>query len=120
MSRAVVWPALLVLPIFGQQTVNSASVSGRVTDPSGALMPGARVVARQLETNLTSTAVTDAEGWFRFPYLKLGPYEIKVHHEGFADVSRPITVSVGSAFDITVTLSIESAQSRGSPSSASA
>ena len=45
-----------------QETVNYASVSGRVTDPSGAVVPGAQVTARQTDTNLTGEATTDGEG----------------------------------------------------------
>ena len=47
----------------------------------------AQVTARQMDTNLTSIANTDREGRFRFPYLRVGHYEIKVHHEGFAEWS---------------------------------
>src|SRR5437773_10575631 len=83
-----------------QETVNYASVSGRVTDPQGAVVPGAHVTARQTETNVSADAVTDAEGRFRFPYLKVGPYEIDVHLDGFADVRRRVTLTIGSAFDL--------------------
>jgi protocatechuate 3,4-dioxygenase beta subunit len=89
-GRSVFW---IVLAVFGlllgstkalsaQETVNNASVSGRVTDPSGAVVAGAEVVARQIETNLTNTASTDSEGRFRFPYLQVGTYEIKIRRPG--------------------------------------
>src|SRR5204863_3267778 len=71
-----------------QETVNSASVSGRVTDPQGAVVPGAAVIARQMETNVSRDTVTDHEGRFRLPYLKVGRYEISVRLQGFADVTR--------------------------------
>ena len=65
---------------------------GIVSDASGAVVGGAKVTARQLETNLTATEKTDREGRFRFPYLKVGQYEIKVQHAGFADQTRSLTV----------------------------
>ena len=65
-----------------QETINNASVGGRVTDPQGAVVPGAEVSARQTDTNVTAEATTDVEGRFRFPYLRVGPYELKVRHQG--------------------------------------
>jgi outer membrane receptor protein involved in Fe transport len=98
---------LLSVPARAQETVNSASVSGRVTDPQSAVVPGALVVAKQTETNVQAEAVTDREGRFRFPYLKVGPYEITVHLQGFATATRVLTVTVGSAFDLPIQLSLE-------------
>jgi len=95
----------------GQETINSASVSGRVTDPQNAVIPGALVVARQTATNVQVEAVTDREGRFRFPYLKVGPYEITVHVQGFATATRVLTLTVGAAFDLTFPLSLESVNS---------
>ena len=89
-----------------QETINYASVSGRVTDPQGAVVPGAQVSARQTDTNVTAETVTDSEGRFRFPYLKVGPYELKVHLQGFADSTRTLTLTVGSAFDLPIALSV--------------
>jgi len=45
-----------------QETVNYASVSGRVTDSQSAVVPGARVTARQTDTNVKAETDTDAEG----------------------------------------------------------
>ena len=96
----------LSLPAFAQETVNSASVSGRVTDPQGAVVPGALVVALQTDTNIQSEAVTDRDGRFRFPYLKVGPYEVTVHLQGFSAPTRTLMLTVGSAFDISVALTL--------------
>ena len=92
--------------VLAQETINNASVSGRVTDPSGAVVQGARITARQTATNLTSTAITDADGRFRFAYLRLGPYEIKVQQPGFRDALRSLTLTVGSAFELPITLAV--------------
>ena len=96
---------------LAQETINYASISGRVTDPSGAVVEGAEVSARQVDTNLTSSATTEADGRFRFPYLRLGNYEVKVHKQGFADSATPLTLTVGSAFELPVTLKVAAAQS---------
>ena len=55
-----------------QETVNYASVSGDVTDPSGGVVAGADITARQIDTNVISSTTTDSEGRFRFPYLRWG------------------------------------------------
>jgi outer membrane receptor protein involved in Fe transport len=89
-----------------QETINSASVSGRVSDSQGGVVPGAQVTARQTETNVTAEATTDQDGRFRFPYLRVGPYEITVRLQGFADATRRVTAAVGGAYDLPVTLSV--------------
>ena len=86
--------------------MNSASVSGRVTDPQGAVVPGAQVSARQTETNVIRETVTDQDGRFRFPYLKVGRYEITVRLQGFADATRALTLTIGSAFELPMTLRV--------------
>jgi hypothetical protein len=93
-------------PVLAQQSVDYASLSGRVTDPQGAVIPGAHVSARQTATNVTAETVTDATGRFRFAHLNVGPYELKVRMQGFADLSRVLTLTVGSAFDLPLTLSV--------------
>ncbi len=89
-----------------QQSVGDASISGRVVDPSGAAVSGVPVMARHTDTNRASTAVTDHDGRFRFPYLKVGPYEIVVRQQGFQDFTRSLTLTVGSAFELPVPLAV--------------
>lgn len=92
--------------VLAQQSVDLASISGRVTDPSGAVVSGAGITARQTQTNLTSTAVSDEEGRFRLPYLRLGTYAITVRHPGFQDSVHQLTVTAGAAFELPVTLTL--------------
>ena len=93
-------------PAAAQETINYASVSGRVTDQQGEVVPGAAVTARQTQTNVTAMAATDQDGRFRFPFLRIGPYEIKVRLQGFADATQTLTLGVGSAFELPIVLAI--------------
>jgi hypothetical protein len=89
-----------------QETINQASISGRVADEQGSAVPGASVLARQTDTNLTIEATTDGNGRFRFPYMKLGPWTLTVSLAGFADERRSLTLSVGSAFELPIVLKV--------------
>jgi hypothetical protein len=98
-------PAIVCAGVaFGQETINTASLSGRVTDPSGATVQSVQISARQLDTNTTLAAATDREGRFRFPYLKVGRYEITFHKPGFAEQSQTLRLTAGSAFELPVSL----------------
>ena len=99
----------LVMPgLYAQQSVNNATVSGRVVDPTGAVVQKATVLARQTETGRSSSTETDRDGRFRFPYLKVGSYEIAVRCPGFSDASEELNLSVGSAFELLIPLSLAS------------
>jgi hypothetical protein len=91
---------------FAQQSIDAASVSGRVLDPSGAVVPGAQVQARHVETNAVATTVTDVSGRFRISALRIGQYELTIRQLGFADAVRQLTLTAGAAFEIPVTLSV--------------
>jgi len=105
--------AAALAPTAGaQETVNSASVSGRVTDPSGDVVQGAQVIARQTDTNLTRSTTTDPEGRFRFAYLKVGPYEIEVQAKGFAEVTRRLALTLGAAYELPVPLVIGTTETK--------
>lgn len=93
-------------PGAGQQTVDVGSISGRVLDQSGAAVPGASVTATHQATNIVASAISDADGRFRFPYLRIGDYAITVTLVGFKDVTRHLTISAGSAFVLPIRLDV--------------
>jgi len=92
--------------LAAQETINYGTISGRVTDPQGAVVPGASVTVRQSETNLTRDTLTDPEGRFRFPYLRVGRYDVVVHLAGFTDATQTVNVTVGSAFELPLRLGL--------------
>ena len=91
---------------YAQETINQATIAGRVLDPQSAAVPGALVSVHQTDTNVTVEATTDADGRFRFPYLRIGPYEVTAKLRGFKDHARTLVLSAGSAFDISITLEL--------------
>jgi len=68
-------------PLFAQQI--TGSVRGTVADSSGALVAGATVTARQLETGLGRTATTDRSGNYLLLELPVGHYALEVTSKGF-------------------------------------
>jgi len=58
--------------------VGTASIRGSVSDPSGGVVPGARVVVKNVQTGITSNLTTDTDGRYVAPTLPIGTYEISV------------------------------------------
>ncbi|HXK03790.1 MAG TPA: carboxypeptidase-like regulatory domain-containing protein [Verrucomicrobiae bacterium] len=59
------------------------SIAGTVSDPSGGLMPDVVVAARNMDTGVARSATTNADGFYAFPALPEGQYELGVEHAGF-------------------------------------
>ena len=79
--------ALLLALVFSVQLSHAqgttASVSGTVSDPSGAVVPGAKITATNTATGLTYLATTDGAGLYRIPQLPPGSYTLQVSSSGF-------------------------------------
>ncbi len=67
----------------------SAGITGTVTDPSGAAVPGAAVTAKDMNRGTEWPTQTNAEGIYAFPRIPVGTYELKVEMRGFKTVIRP-------------------------------
>jgi hypothetical protein len=65
------------------QAVSVASVTGRVTDPSGAVLAGARIIMTAVETNVSHSTTSDSGGSYSFPALPIGQYTMNVVAPGF-------------------------------------
>ncbi|HST23500.1 MAG TPA: carboxypeptidase regulatory-like domain-containing protein [Blastocatellia bacterium] len=96
------------LPAMAQQAVTSATLSGHVEDKDGANISGATATAINLDRNQSWTAKSDEKGHFRFSLLPVGPYQIKIEHEGFTTYNYELTLLVGQALDLPVKLTVGS------------
>jgi len=77
-------------PAWAQEV--TASITGTVTDPTGAAIVGAAVTAKSVERGLTYTTATNDSGIYRIAQLPIGSYELKVEKPGFASVAYPAFV----------------------------
>jgi hypothetical protein len=85
----------------------TGSIRGTVVDPSGAVVSGATVSARQIETGLTRTAVTDRVGAYVVLELPVGHYEVQVEARGFQKyIQQGIVLDVNETASVPVRLSV--------------
>jgi len=74
----------------------SAAISGVITDESGAVVAGAGITARNLETEAQRSSISDAAGYYRFAELPIGEYELDLKKDGFQQLQRKgIHLAVG-------------------------
>jgi len=82
--------------LFGQAASGTATVAGVVTDPSGAVVPGAEISVRNVGTNVVRALKSNEDGLYEAVALQPGDYEVKASKPGFATLTRTgITASIG-------------------------
>jgi hypothetical protein len=85
LSMVAVFLGVLLLamsaPTFAQ--TSRGTVLGAVTDPQGAVIPGATAELKNVETNQTRTSTTNDSGIYRFDAVDLGRYELRLSAQGF-------------------------------------
>src|SRR5204862_6839772 len=77
------------VPASAQSQAAGGAIEGTVTDQSGAVLPGATVTIRNVNTGVTRETATEAGGLYRAPLLPVGTYEVAVALSGFATTKRP-------------------------------
>src|SRR5438067_635498 len=98
---------LLVTAAAASAQLSTAELSGRVTDTSGAVLPGVTVTMTQTDTQATRTAITDADGTYVISNLPTGPYKLEVSLQGFRSyVQTGITLQVGATPTINAVLEV--------------
>src|SRR4051794_33635937 len=89
------------------QSATTGGISGKVTDPQGALVANATVKLVNLGTHAEKTATTTGDGAFDFPNLEPGNYSVNVTASGFSSASAPlVSVEVGRSTSLELPLAV--------------
>ena len=91
--------------------ISSASLTGLITDPSDAVVAGAKVTVRSQNTNLERSTETDSIGYYYFASLPVGVFELTVAKPGFGDLQETITLETAQKGRVDFKLSVTAVQS---------
>ena len=75
--------AAFLLSAIAARAGITGSISGTVSDPSGAVIPGVTVTVTSVSTGVRSTTISDDKGFYRFPALNVDSYDVAVKQTGF-------------------------------------
>src|SRR5437870_1835411 len=109
-TKKVVWLAGVVAVVFmmcvpGFAQGNTGRILGNISDPSGALIPGATVTITDVDRGTSRTVMTDEAGAYNAPSLPPGTYRIRAELAGFKTIERTnVVLEVGRELKIDVTL----------------
>src|SRR5437588_4627 len=92
---------------LAQADATSANLSGVVKDPTGAVVPGATVTARNADKNVSRSPTSNDQGFYQLTNLPPGAYEVSVEAANFKKVVVPsVTVTVGQRADLDLALEV--------------
>ncbi len=98
----------VLYPRVSAQQAASATLSGRITDPNGAVVAGALVIATQKATGLKRQTTSNDQGLFVLTNLPADEYDVKIQASGFSERELKATLLVGQDPTFDATLSIAS------------
>jgi len=105
---AWIFVVLIGVAAFGQ--AGRGSISGTVSDPAGAVIPGAQVILLNEATGVTQRTVGSAAGLYTFISLNPGVYRVTASQTGFASVAQEkVSVNVDQATEVNITLRVGTA-----------
>src|SRR5262245_18774867 len=112
MKRALLFPLLFLTCAThgcGQSQATAGVIQGAITDPTGAAVPGAKIEARNLETNFTRSQDSDLAGRFVLLQMPPGRYTLTTTKAGFANrVHENLQLTVGQTLTLPISMQISS------------
>jgi len=91
----------------GFRSIADATILGVIRDTSGAVVPGVNITARNIDTGQVRSAMSAADGSYRFSALPIGNYEVRSEHSGFQSAVRSgLTLTVGQEAVMNFTLEL--------------
>src|SRR5580700_4578495 len=107
--QACLLSGILLLSGTGLAQLSTASLSGAVRDPSGAVVPSAQIVLRNVATDVENTTTSNGAGAYLFLAITPGRYTVQASAPNFAEERVPeFTLTVGQAATIDFALTVGS------------
>ncbi len=105
-SFALVLAGFLFTAMLGWSSI-TGGISGVVTDPTGAVISGATVIATDTQTGVKTTVTTDAKGFYSLPALAIGTYTLQVTQTGFKSFTKTgLIIDANSALRVDAALHV--------------
>jgi len=102
---------ILLFAVQGHAQVAGATITGTVSDASGASLPKVQVSVKNVSTGVVRTATTDSAGLYSLPNLLPGSYEVTVRATGFETTVRTgVTLTVGAQVELNIPLKLGTVQ----------
>jgi len=93
------------------QSFNTGTLIGTATDPSGAVVPGARIVLQDAATNQSRIVLTNSSGQYSFPAVPPGTYSLRATHSGFSEfLVSQVVIEVGRSYTVNLRLEVGTSQ----------
>lgn len=109
---AIAAVALLSIGVPLHAQTQSGTITGVVSDPGGAVVPGAAVTARDTATGEVRKTVSNGAGIFSIPALPPGSYTVDVTAKGFEEDTSSVTLAVGQILNVNFALKLGSASEK--------
>src|SRR5580700_2479764 len=97
---------LLFVPSMVFAQADTGTLTGTVKDTSGASVPDAMVIVRNMASGAQRSVQTGSDGVYTFPGLQPAPYDVTISKAGFADYKAQATITVGSHVTLDAPLSV--------------
>ncbi len=107
---AIVALMICSVGVFAQSQATTGTIQGTIVDPNGAVVSGATVNVKNVETGFERTVTTNADGFFTAPLLPLGRYRVTTDASGFSkSVLENVDVNIGQTLSVRIDMKIGSA-----------
>src|SRR5579862_4526326 len=107
MALLIVFMMTAVASLFAQ-TSTTGDIAGVITDPSAAVVTGAPITLKNVDTGSSTSTTTNTQGSYNFSFLQPGKYAVSVNATGFQKVIKTVTVALGTSTTVNLQLSLSS------------
>ncbi|CAN5749354.1 hypothetical protein BH10ACI4_BH10ACI4_00960 [soil metagenome] len=108
LALLVMLVGMLLVPTSLFSQAANGSITGRVTERTGALLPGTNVTLTRTDTGLVLKSVTNGDGVYNFQSLQTGPFVVETERQGFKSSKASITLAVDQTAQIDIALDLGS------------